>query len=230
LEIVKLLAQDKRCTIKFINEALCCACSTGKLEVAEFLLKEMNADPNHYTSYKTLFEDLHFPLEVACLGGHDNVVKLLLKDPRVTVSQSDFDVACRNGKASVVNIFLSLPTFSPIDKSVAFTDACKRGFIEVVVLILKDGRIDPSFDNNEAFIEACKQSNLRIVELLLNDKRVDPSISDYAGLKNAILSKNTKVYKLLLRDTRINPNQKKCKIPELRKLLSKGQTMADLLK
>jgi len=43
---------------------------------------------------------------------------------------------------------------------------------EVVELLLKDKRIDPSAENNEALILAVANHNYKVVKLLIQDKRV----------------------------------------------------------
>jgi len=53
--------------------------------------------------------------------------------------------------------------------------ACESGHIEVVRLLLRDGRIDVRAHNDEAFRKACYGGHFEIVELLLNLPGVDPS-------------------------------------------------------
>lgn len=49
-----------------------------------------------------------------------------------------------------------------------------RGHHEIVKLLLKDQRVDPSDKRNEAIEFACEYQHYEVVELLLKDKRVNP--------------------------------------------------------
>lgn len=52
------------------------------------------------------------------------------------------------------------------------------GHVEVVRLLLNDGRLDPSINNNKALIDACNGEQVEYVRLLLEDPRVDPKARD----------------------------------------------------
>lgn len=44
----------------------------------------------------------------------------------------------------------------------------------MVQLLLQDGRVDPSFDNNYAIRGASENGHADVVQVLLQDDRVDP--------------------------------------------------------
>jgi hypothetical protein len=50
--------------------------------------------------------------------------------------------------------------------------ASRKGFKDIVELLLKDSRIDPTADDNEALRSAIRNGHKDIVDLLLADPRV----------------------------------------------------------
>ncbi len=86
--------------------------------------------------------------------------------------------------------------------------------IELVDLLLKHPRVDPSYRKNIAFIYAVDDGNLEIVKRLLEDPRVDPSDRNNKALEFAFNGKNNRlkeenilkyeeIIKLLASDTRV---------------------------
>jgi len=84
----------------------------------------------------------------------------------------------------------------------AITKASMNGHVEVVRLLLKDNRVDPSANDNGAIIWASTRGHYKVVEMLINDKRVDPSARDNEAFKCA--SRHVKVMELFLRDKHMN--------------------------
>jgi len=81
------------------------------------------------------------------------------------------------------------------------------GYIDIVRLLLQDGRSDPSYYNNSAIRWSSKYGNTEMVKLLLQDKRVDPS-DDNRGYSNPAIrvayeSGHMGIVKLLLQDKRV---------------------------
>lgn len=52
-----------------------------------------------------------------------------------------------------------------------------------IAILLKEGKVDPSFYSNWAIRFSCTQGNINIVDLLLNDSRVDPSDDQNACIR-----------------------------------------------
>lgn len=114
------------------------------------------------------------PLRQATQEGHDQVVAVLLQDPRVNPS---------------------------VDNNWPIKIASSLGHEDVVRVFLKDGRADPSVDNNYPLREASANGHIEVVALLLSDKRVDPTLNENVALRAAIDSaKNNReeVVKLFL--------------------------------
>jgi len=96
-----------------------------------------------------------------------------------------FAEACLSGHHKLVATFLSLPEFDPsIDNDSAVR--CCGDQPEILRLLLRDCRVDPSACDSEALVEACETSNLESVILLLEDGRVDPNADDGQPLISAL--------------------------------------------
>jgi ankyrin repeat protein len=60
--------------------------------------------------------------------------------------------------------------------SYALIKASKKGYDKIVALLLNDGRIDPTYEDNTAIRKASERGNIEVIKLLLNDKRVVDSL------------------------------------------------------
>lgn len=84
----------------------------------------------------------------------------------------------------------------------------KRDFsthIDVLRLLLADGRVDPSLDSNLALSFACRHGRHRGLALLLQDGRVDPGLDNSHSILTAILGGDDECLRLLLTDARADP-------------------------
>jgi len=115
-----------------------------------------------------------------CMHGYHNLVKELVKDPRV-------DVSARN--------------------CYVLRWACKEGLLEVVKQVLKDKRVDPTCDENSALILASSFGHHEIVSHLLDDGRADPSVFENIALKWSSTLGHLAVVKELLKDNKVTVNQ-----------------------
>jgi ankyrin repeat protein len=134
------------------------------------------------------------PLYIACQNGHEEVVRLLLADPRVDDLRVDVNKATNNG---------ATPLYI----------ASQNGHEEVVRLLLADPRDDDlRVDVNKAmnigatplFI-ACQQGQEGVVKLLLADPRVEVNKANDSGgtpLYIACQNGHEEVVRLLLTDPR----------------------------
>ncbi len=77
---------------------------------------------------------------------------------------------------------------------------------EVLLLLLADGRVDPSVNNNRLLYAASSFGWTDIVELLLADNRVDLSADDNMAICAASARGQTAVVALLISDARVNPD------------------------
>lgn len=83
--------------------------------------------------------------------------------------------------------------------------ASRRGFSEVVKLLLVDGRVDPSSRGNCAICRASQNGHSAVVKLLLDDERVDPAADDNRAIRRASENGYPKVVQLLLASHRLYP-------------------------
>ncbi|UCG51380.1 MAG: ankyrin repeat domain-containing protein, partial [Candidatus Latescibacterota bacterium] len=81
-----------------------------------------------------------------------------------------------------------------------------RGQLEIVKLLLKGKRVDPSARDNEAILYAAQFGHTEIVELLLKDPRVDPSANRNAAIRRAAENGHVGIVELLLKDPRVDPS------------------------
>ena len=87
-----------------------------------------------------------------------------------------------------------------------FNLAIDNNDIKNVELLLKDKRVEPSYDNNKSILDASYNGHFDIVKLLLEDERVDPSQGNNEIIKRVCWGnwkQNADVVRLLLRDTRV---------------------------
>jgi len=129
LSFIKDICKNKNISSKFINFIFKSASAYG-------YLKLINND---------ISDDNNYAIRWASIYGHFEIVRLLLKDPRVDPSDNN---------------------------NYAIQWASERGHFEIVKLLLKDSRVDPSDNNNCAIRWASESGHLEIVRLLLEDLRV----------------------------------------------------------
>ena len=129
-----------------------------------------------------------------------------------------FGEYCESGNVEAVKTLMS--HVDPINNAIGW--AARNGHIEVVELLLTDGRADPSANSNCAIRLAAEYGYAKVVELLLADKRINPSAGDNYAIRWAALNEHFEVVKLLLADKRVDPSAAlkiKNLTPEMRTLL-----------
>jgi len=144
----------KKTKMETLEKQLYTACKNGNVEeVQQLLTNNLQINVNWQDNFGETT-----PFWIACLKRHIEVIKLLLKDKRVDVNQSNND------------------------GQTPFYIACQNGQIEIVKLLLEDERVDINQGNSEfgntPFWIACWQGQLETVKLLLNDKRIDINKAD----------------------------------------------------
>ncbi|KAJ3220808.1 hypothetical protein HK099_004007 [Clydaea vesicula] len=83
-----------------------------------------------------------------------------------------FIMFCKYGKVEGVKEFLSLGLNPAVDNQICIKLSSENGQFEVVRLLLKDKRIDPSHAGNFAVNKAIENGHLKVVNLLLENKKV----------------------------------------------------------
>jgi hypothetical protein len=91
----------------------------------------------------------------------------------------------------------------------ALRNAVEGGHHEVVELLLKDGRANPSAGNNQAIIHSCTVGNKKITELLLKDSRVDASAKNNEAIRKASANGHTGIVELLVNVPNVDPSDNK---------------------
>lgn len=150
------------------DEPLKIAITTMKNKIAKLLLIKGRVNPARNPSN-------HFLVLVSTSGpGMDDVLKLILRDKRVKVTESD---------------------------SAMITERITSTHDEYIHILIDDGRIDFSYNNNQAIKSLVENDKLNSLAIL-RDKRVDPTVNDNALLLNASESPNS--VRLLVQSGRMN--------------------------
>ena len=66
-------------------------------------------------------------------------------------------------------------------------------------MLLEDGRVDPSADDNYAIKGASQNGHVEVVKLLLEDGRADPSANDNYAIRKASKNGHAEVEELLFK-------------------------------
>lgn len=107
----------------------------------------------------------------------------------------------------VVRALLQSSTFDPRDDgNYPMLFVCQGNNVEVLKLLLLDGRADPNVNyfGRTPLAQACRLCHKEIVKMLLLDGRADPSALESEALLLAADSGCTKVVSMLLNDGRVN--------------------------
>ena len=92
-----------------------------------------------------------------------------------------------------------------IKYNLAIRFASETGYVDIVEVLLQDGRADPTAENNEAINFASSNGHTKVVALLLQDGRADPAADKNAAIRSASKNGHVDVVKLLLQDGRADP-------------------------
>lgn len=206
LEIVELLLAQNIFEFNG-NDLLEIAIKRGHMEITQLLL----ADPR----VSILFNGRNLLRIAIQYGSTLDILKMLVKDPRVDPDGYTLITAIRCEQPCVAKLLLTDPRVDPrVNNYSALRIAVGRDEVEIVKLLLDDPRVDPSYFNNAALKSAVSLMHTDCIILLLNDPRVDPSVDDNAALKYIVsqhfkfpLSNNKKFayIKQLLADPRVDP-------------------------
>ena len=144
------------------NWAIKYAAEYGWDEVVEVLLQDKRVDPNG-------------AIELAIEYGWPEAVEVLLTDDRVEIDGwAVYDAIEGSGSTNeVVKLLLADPRVDPsYAENAAIQSAARWGHFEIVELLLEDPRVDPSDDDNDAIRMAADAGHLEIVKLLLENPKV----------------------------------------------------------
>lgn len=181
-------------------------CKLGYTKIVRKLLKEYKdrSDPGPPKG------NIRSSIKHACKSGHLEVIKLLLKDPRVDLNSDCIEIACQHGRSDVVELLLQDDRITNLELSDCLSTAIFYGHKKVVEHLLKSGKVDPSVNwsiddsYNSPINNACNLGYSGIVKILLDDKRVDPSINYNTCIQQASKDGRIKIVKLLCLDDRVD--------------------------
>ena len=180
------------------GDALAVAAETGRHRVVTWLMR---------LGMDEALVNKGNPLVLACSGGHEAVVKVLLAHGAIDVNQATLDmgrtplyVACQQGHAPVVELLLAHPAIDVnIRLSVAtwgasgrtrmlvnngetpLTVASKYGHADVVKLLLAHSAINVDLGKNETPLLMASMHGWATVVQQLLDKGADTSVQDCNG-------------------------------------------------
>ncbi len=116
---------------------------------------------------------------------HTAAFNQLLRDPRVNPTKMTFSYRVRHSKELVE---------SPI------VWAATRGHAQLVRVLLKDNRVDPSVQNHQALVNACNHGHAEVVRLLLNDNRSDRREKRNLAIEVTCCTNNATLFCMLLNE------------------------------
>lgn len=137
--------------------------------------------------------------------GRPDVIEYMLPRLYVRPSILSIRVLCDNNRYDALNIVLAKAVNMEHNNSL-LVDVCKKGFTEILCILLKDDRFNPSWNNNELLVTAVQLGNAVIVGILLQDFRVNPSCRNNKPIRVAAREGYTEVVKLLLNNYRVDPS------------------------
>lgn len=103
-----------------------------------------------------------------------------------------------------VQVLLDLGFDPSMNNSRALLRACSSGNVQVVRLLLEDGRANPGSTASSSLVYSSSKGYVELVRLLLGDKRTDPRAQDSIALLYASTFGHAEVVKLLLEDGRVD--------------------------
>ena len=182
------------------NTLLHLACKMGKLEVVEYLVKEMNCQqyqnnkqllPLHIACSQNLLEIFKLVSNVRCAvndAPHSSYMRMFHSEP-----ETPLHIACRHGTVEMVEYLVNDKQHSPniVNRygELPLHLACKRGCLDMVKLVSAcdvneslelDYHIqdEPYYTGDTALHIACRDNAVDIVRYLIKEKECDPSIKN----------------------------------------------------
>ncbi|XHF98658.1 hypothetical protein AWENTII_002203 [Aspergillus wentii] len=169
--------------------SLLSAAKDGDASAAQLLLLENKINPNNLSSIGRT------PLSWAAERGHEAVVEILLRDARTNPDTKDFyrTVAERTALETAdadweFNRKVDLDS-EETNYRTPLSRAAENGHVEVVKLLLQDGRVNPDMHDSQgrtALSWAMGKGHQDVVRLFLGDGRADPNYQVSKGENAAI--------------------------------------------
>jgi len=106
--------------------------------------------------------------------------------------------AIEAGATDVVRELLRIGVDPSIPYNEPLIEAVSDNHLEIVILLLADGRVIPEDCENMAIVNAAEAGHVEMVRLLLADERVDPTDQECAALILAAENDHLEVVRLLI--------------------------------
>lgn len=108
------------------------------------------------------------------------------------------DMVDNNQPEKLIELFKFSESFNPsILDNEAIKYASENGYAEIVAILLKDKRVDPTAQLNCAIGVASEYGYLDVVEILLNHPSVNPSDNDNYAILHSIKNRHHNITELL---------------------------------
>lgn len=93
-----------------------------------------------------------------------------------------FDFVCDSRCAGLATIVLQHPRSDAIFLNESLEYYSRVGYVEIVSVLLKDSRVDPTIYNNAAMIMAARKNHHGVLKLFLQDGRADTNAFDFEDI------------------------------------------------
>jgi ankyrin repeat protein len=183
--------------------ALLMAVKAGNTEIVKLLLQDEGVDPSAENNTSLL---------TAAYCGWDDLIQVLLQDPRVIVREhlaSAIFQACCSAVENVNVVRMLLEKMEdPISEqgNEYLMEAVANGHYEIVRFLLELQVAHPFFAGSHAFIAACRDNCLQLVQYYLTIPGFDASVQNNLALIEASANGNMEVVRLLLLQPNVHPS------------------------
>ena len=163
------------------------ACKIGHVALVESMLKLTDSSVLNHTDDQENCEKTG--LHLACENDKLEVVKLLVKDPKIDINIKD---SCGKSawdycKGEQISRALLESGKLNIQDDIKFNEACKFGSVAIVESLLKSldssvlNHADPENYGKTGLHWACEKNRLEVVKLLVEDPKIDINVNDKYG-------------------------------------------------
>ncbi|MEM3858015.1 MAG: ankyrin repeat domain-containing protein [Candidatus Micrarchaeaceae archaeon] len=163
-DVVKILLSDKRINPVYQNcIALLYACQYGHKNIVElFVLENLVSDKQCFNNCLT----------TALRSKKYNIVDLLVDKVDVESLNEGIKISCLNGSYETTELLMSYGADPSVDNNFCIICASEYRYTNIVYLLLKDSRVDPSDKNYSALKHAILNNDYNTIDMLISDKRI----------------------------------------------------------
>ena len=160
-------------------------------------------------------------INLACLGGHLNVVKYLITEMKSNPKSSGYlgrtplHQACGNGHMDIIKYLITEQDCDPVvadnDGNMPIHIACLGGHLNVVKYLITEMKCNPKssgYEGRAPLHLACGKSHMDIIKYLITEQDCNPAVLDNNGmtpLHYASYYGHTSIVQRLLQDGRVDP-------------------------